>query len=236
MHQHDFKALLIQLLLQSQRDQNAFFQQLPPAELAVIGEPDYWSAKDHVSHLTYWRQRLVLRLQAYLRHEAQTPSGDFEQINPIVFEQNRHRLWPDILAESDQAYDDLIALTQQLSDEELLAFDRFDWLPKGIPLYLSFMGNCYEHTQIHLSYYLIDRHQPERALEVYENWSNRVIEAEVPDELKGNILYNLACFYATHDLLAKAGPTLQKAIALYPPGAEFAQTDPDLALLRETLN
>ena len=139
MNHHAFKPILIDLLRQAQSEQNAFFQQLSPAELTIIGKPDYWSAKDHVSHLTYWRQRLVLKLEALLRQEPQPASEDFEQINPIVFEEHRYRLWPDILAESDRVYARLITLAEQLTDEDLTTFRRFDWMHDGMPLYTTFM-------------------------------------------------------------------------------------------------
>ena len=232
MTQHAFKPILLDLLRQAQFSQNAFFQALAPAELAAIGTPEYWSAKDHVAHMTFWRRHLVLRLQAILRQEAQPISESFEQLNPVIFEQQRYRSWPDILSESDQAYAELIALTDQLPEEDLTAFNRFDWTYEGAPLYTAFMGNCYEHTQQHLAQYSLDRHDPERALDTYETWANRVIEAETPETLKGYIFYNLACFYATHGLLEKALPALQQAFTLYPPTREFARTDPDLIALR----
>ena len=34
------------------------------------------------------------------------------------------------IAESDQVYADLIALADQLSEEDLTAFDRFDWVDR----------------------------------------------------------------------------------------------------------
>lgn len=231
MTQHAFKPLLINLLRQGQVGQNTFFQALPPAELEIIGEPDYWSAKDHVAHLTFWRQALVLKLQAHFRQEAQPKSKHFELVNPIVFEQNRYRLWPEILQESDRVYDTLIALTEQLTEEDITAFNRFAWMSGGIPLYLSYMGNCYEHTQIHLCYYLLERDYLDRALDTHELWASRIVDIDSPHPLKGNILYNLACFYATHDRLQKAVPTLQQAFTLYPDLSEFAKTDPDLTAL-----
>jgi hypothetical protein len=153
-------------------------------------------------------------------------------VNPLIFEEQRYRSWSAILSESDHSYADLIMLTEQLTDEDLTAWGRYDWVGDGMPLYISFMGNCYEHTQIHLAQYLLDRHESARALEIYEIWSNRVVEASVPETLKGYIFYNLACFYATHDQLEKASPALQQAFTLYPALREFALTDPDLFFLR----
>ena len=232
MTHQPFKPLLLDLLRQAQSSQNAFFQLLPDAELVISGTPDYWSAKDHVAHMTFWRQRLALRLRAIIGKEPQPEAQSFEQVNPLIFEEQRYRPWLAILSESDQAYADLIMLTAQLTEEDLTAWGRYDWVGDGMPLYTSFMGNCYEHTQIHLAQYLLDRHENARALEIYEVWANRVVEAPVPETLKGYTLYNLSCFYATHSQLEKARPALQQALTLYPALREFALTDPDLFALR----
>jgi hypothetical protein len=232
MTHHPFKPLLLDLLRQAQSSQNAFFQQLPATELVINGTPDFWSAKDHVAHMTYWRQRLALRLQAIIRKEPQPEAQNFEEMNPLIFEEQRYRPWSTILFESDQVYADLIMLTAQLTEEDLTALGRFDWVGDGMPLYTSFMGNCYEHTQIHLAQFLLDRHENARALEDYEVWTRRVVEAKVPETLKGYMLYNLACFYATHNQLEKAKPALQQALTLYPVLKEFSLTDPDLVALR----
>jgi len=232
MTQRAFKPILLDLLRQAQISQNAFFQELTPAELATIGTPEYWSAKDHVAHMTFWRQRLVFRLQALIRQETQPQSENFEQLNPVIFEEQRYRPWLEILTESDQAYAELISLSEQLTEEDLTAFNRFDWTHDGAPLYTALMGYCYEHTQQHLAQYSLDRNNLERAIDTYEVWASRVIEAEVPEPLKGYIFYNLACFYATHSRLEQAAPALQQAFKLYPPSREFARTDPDLVALR----
>ena len=135
------------------------------------------------------------------------------------------------MVESDQVYAQLIALTDQLSEEDLTAFNRFDWVGDGMPLYTSFMGNCYEHTQNHLAQYSVDRDDLERALDTYEFWAKRVLEAGVPETLQGYVLYNLACFYATHGQLEKAWTPLQQAFTRHPRTREFALTDPDLVEL-----
>jgi tetratricopeptide (TPR) repeat protein len=232
MTQHAFKPVLIDLLRQAQISQNTFMQELTPAERAAIGTSELWAAKDHVAHMTFWRQRLVLTLQALLRKAPQPKSEDFEELNPIIFEEQRYRSWSDISAESDQVYADLIALADQLSEEDLTAFNRFDWMQEGMPLYTSFMGNCYEHAQNHLAQYSVERDDLARALDTYEAWAQRVLEAGVPQTLQGYVLYNLACFYAMHSRLEKASMLLQQAFKLYPHSRELALTDPDLVELR----
>lgn len=232
MTQQPFKPVLLDLLRDAQIDQNAFFQQLPESTLNATGTLDFWSAKDHVAHMTFWRQQLALKVQAIIREEPQPDVQDFEQQNPLIFEEQRYRPWSAILSESDQAYADLILLSAQLSEEDLTAWGRFDWMNDGMPLYTSYMGYCYEHTQNHQTQYFLDRHESARALENYEKWTSRVIEAGVPEQLKGYMFYKLACFYATHSHLEQAWPVLQRALNLYPGLKEFALIDPDLFALR----
>lgn len=227
-----FKPVLLDLLRQAHHNQNTFFQQLPAAELSATGTPELWSAKDHVAHLTFWRQRLTLRLQAIVHDEPQPEIESYEQLNPQIFEAHRTQPWPAVLAESDQAYADLTACTALVGDDDLTALGRFEWVGGGMPLYTAFMGNCYEHTQNHLAQYLLDRQEDARAVAIYEQWAGSVVEAGVPDLLKGYTLYNLACFYATHGQVETARPALRQALALYPEVREFALTDPDLVALR----
>ncbi len=235
MTQHAFKPVLLDLLRQAQISQNTFMQELPLAERTALGTPELWAAKDHVAHMTFWRQRLVLIVQALLRKAPHPTSEDFEELNPIIFEEQRSRSWSEIMTESDHVYADLIALTDQLAEEDLTAFHRFDWMDEGMPLYTSFMGNCYEHTQNHLAQYSVDRDDLERALDTYEAWAKRVLEAGVPETLQGYVFYNLACFYATHSRVEKASMPLQQAFTLYPHSRELALTDPDLVELRSNL-
>jgi tetratricopeptide (TPR) repeat protein len=232
MTNRPFKPLFLDLLRQSQSSQNAFFERLPADELATAGTPDFWAAKDHVAHMSFYRRRLAMRLQAILEQGPQPEEIDFEQHNPVIFLEHRDRSWPDILSESDEVYAQLIGATEQMAEDDLTIADRFDWLPKGTPLYILYMGNSYEHAENHLAQYLLDRHDPERAIETYEAWARRVTDSPFPDTLRGYTYYNLACFYATHALIERAGPALRQAFELYPDSREFARTDSDLDPLR----
>src|SRR5690242_6682168 len=103
MTNHPFQPLLLDLLRQAHLSQNAFFQQEPAVERLQSGTPDHWSAKDHVAHMTYWRQRLALRVQAILQHTSQPDTVNFDEQNPLIFADHHARSWSAILPESDQA-------------------------------------------------------------------------------------------------------------------------------------
>lgn len=110
-------------------------------------------------------------------------------------------------------------------------FDR--WFSGERPLYPFFLGNCYEHDQEHLAQYYSDRHDLPRAMQIRERCANRILQAEVPAWVKGWFLYNLACFYAQQHQLEQAAARLQAAVAFNPDLIEQAESDPDLAALRD---
>jgi hypothetical protein len=225
-----FKPVLLDLLYQAKLGENTFVQELDSAELSATGTPDLWSAKDHIAHLTFWRRRLVLRLTAIVQHqEMQMDLASYEQLNPILFEEQRNRPWSEIQAEAEYVYNELLTVTKQLSEEDLTVPNLFAWHEKDDPLYTAFMGNCYEHTQAHLAQYYLERHDPMQATHIRETWTRRVTQAEVPDDLKGIVLYNLACFYALQNQLGQAATLLQESLALAPRLKAWSLVDPDLS-------
>ncbi len=224
MTQSLFKPIQLEILRQAQLQQKAFLQELTPVEQAAVGTPQMWEIKDHIAHMTYWlRQRLVLSLRAIVQKAPQPEPEDFEQRNPLLFEQDRARSWSDILADSEQVHTELLTVVEHLSEEDLTAFNRFDWSPDGDPLYIHIMGNM-QHNQGHLVQYAVEHSKLELAVETYERWAKTVLEAGVPETLQGFMLYNLACFYATHSQVEKAWAPLQQSFTLYPLLREAALT------------
>jgi len=229
-----FKTILLGLLQQGHLDEEAFLQELNETERTAIGTWEHWSAKDHVAHMTFWHQDLVLKLTAILQHQEVPPSEESEeQLNSMVFEEQQQRPWSDIHAESERVYAELITLTEQLSEEDLAASNRFTSISGERPLYTAFLGRCYEHDQEHLAQYYLDRHDLPRAIKIREECANRVIAAEVPEWVKGSFLYNLACFYAQQNQLEKAAALLQEALTLTPRLKEQSKSDPELVALRD---
>jgi tetratricopeptide (TPR) repeat protein len=229
-----FKPVLLQLLQQAYLDQKAFVRGLTDVDRAAVGAAHLWSARDHVAHLTFWRQRLVAKLSAILNHDVQPESGDIEQLNARVFEEQRERPWSDMLMEAERAHAETIAHIDRLSERDLITSNRFDWIPEAEPLYTVIMGFTYEHGQQHLAQFHLDRDGLPEATELYETWAARVVESSAPRALKGILLYNLACFYAIHAELDEASRALQRVLALYPGPRlrEWLLSDPDLVALR----
>ena len=166
MTQPPFKPIQLEILRLAQLQQKAFLQELTPAEQATVGTPKLWEIKDHVAHMTYF----VLSLRAILQKAPQPEPEDFEQPNPLLFEQYRARSWSEICAESEHVYTELLAVVEHLSEEDPTAFNRFDWSPDGDPLYIHIMGNM-QHNQGHLVPYAVEHGKLELAIETSERWA-----------------------------------------------------------------
>lgn len=226
-------TVLLRLLDEARRDELSFVEGLVAGERDAAGTSERWSAKDHMAHVAFWRLRFADRLEAIHRNEPQPEGEPWETLNDRLVEENRDRTWPDVLAELDRSHDALCAGIERLSDDQLTAFGRYDWL-EGQPLHDAVMGSAYEHLQLHLAQYRLERGDLSEARRIHERSVARVLEADTPPALKGLVLYNLACFLALHGDLEQARSRLDSALALYPTPllAEFSSTDPDLAALR----
>jgi len=101
----------------------------------VMGE---WTFKDLVAHLTGWRERTAMRVQAGCRIEAQNPpwwphgvegesDEDVERINTLIYEFNRARSAQDVLEDSERVLRLLEDSLQDLSEEAFSSQDCFAW-------------------------------------------------------------------------------------------------------------
>ena len=98
-----------------------------------------WSIKDIVAHITGWRRRTVLRFRAALDPTVDMtplwPAGlhaddDVDKINDWIYKTNRDRPLADVLNDSREVFQQLVAAIDALSDEQLNDRQRFPW-PEG---------------------------------------------------------------------------------------------------------
>ena len=97
------------------------------------GVAGHWSIKDIIAHLTGWRRRTVVRLQA-AQHAGPEPLPPWpaqldtdDEINAWIYEANRNRPVQEILDESQQVFEQLRAAIDGLPDQIFL--DAQHYLP-----------------------------------------------------------------------------------------------------------
>jgi hypothetical protein len=128
------KTTFLAELQREQEQWEALLAQVGEARMdqgEVAGE---WSIKDIVAHLTGWRRRTVARLQAGQRGEGEPPSPwpaelqSDDEINAWIYKTNHERSVADVLADSRQVFQQLVAAISTFPEAELLDPHRFAWM------------------------------------------------------------------------------------------------------------
>jgi hypothetical protein len=129
-----------QLLAEMQSEQAAWLALLDEIGEENMTQPEVaggWSIKDIVAHITGWRRRTVLRFRAALDPTVDmTPywpaeldeDDEVDEINAWIYKANRDRPLADVLNDSREVFQQLVAEVSALSDEQLNDPQRFPWL------------------------------------------------------------------------------------------------------------
>lgn len=133
------KAQLLAELNSENADWEALLDEIGEANMTQPEAANGWSIKDVVGHLTAWRRRTVKRLQAALNHQPE-PSQfwpaelkDYDEINAWINESNRDRPLADVLSDSREVIQQLLAALEAFSDDEFQELHHYKML-EGEPL------------------------------------------------------------------------------------------------------
>src|SRR5262245_60098983 len=129
------KAELLSGLQEEYQNWQALLDEIGPARMDQPGVAGPWSIKDIVAHLTGWRRRTVARLQAVQHGEPEPPPPwpahlqTDDEINAWIYESNHERPVQEVLADSHQLFQQLLAAIEGLPDEVLIDPGRhLPWL------------------------------------------------------------------------------------------------------------
>ena len=142
------KAQLLDELRDEQARFDALLHDIGEEHMTQPGVAGAWSIKDVVAHLTFWRRRTVARFQAALRNEPLPPEpwpaevgtadeidARDDQINAWNYANDRDRPLADVLRESNEVFEQLVATVAAFPEADLLNPERFSWIaPEDFPL------------------------------------------------------------------------------------------------------
>ena len=134
------KSELLHGVREEYRQWEALLNQIGEARMDQPGAAADWSIKDIIAHLTGWRRRTVARLQAAQRREPEPPPPwpahlqTDDEINAWIYETNHERPVREVLDESHQVFQRLLAAMEGLPEEVIMDPGRhLPWL-EGQPL------------------------------------------------------------------------------------------------------
>src|SRR6185503_11281203 len=101
----------------------AFLDQFGSSRMDQPDVTGHWSMKDVVAHLTGWNRNLAAQLQAAQRGETEPPPPwpahlqNEDEINAWIYEANRGRSVREVLDESEQVFQQILAVIEALPNE-----------------------------------------------------------------------------------------------------------------------
>jgi len=199
--------------------------------LCVDAPPDAsgrWSAKDHLAHLAWWRDRTARLLEAVRTGAEPPPPVDDDTQNAIIYRDYRDRPAAEIVAEARRSWDRIAAAIEACSEDDLM---RPHPHVKERNLLDSGPANG-GHLGIHLMFWYLES-RDEASAEAAMRWAYGLEIAAAADSRAGAYAsYNLACFYG---LVGRAGPAVPLLGASFkgaPELLDLARKDPDLDRIR----
>lgn len=145
------KSELLNGFQEEYRQWEELLDQIGEARMNQPGAAADWSIKDIVAHLTGWRRRTVARLQVAQRGEPEPPPywpahlQTVDEINAWIYETNRGRSVREVLDDSDQVFQQLLAAFAGLPDEVLSDPARhLPWLEAESINPADFFGHFHE--------------------------------------------------------------------------------------------
>ena len=149
-------------LLETMQGERAQWQSLldevGEGRMTQAGVAGDWSVKDIVAHVTTYERWLVERLEAARGHEQRKIAADqldLEPRNALIQEEHKAAPLPKVLAESQQVFQQLVALVEELSDEDLTDPERLGsyldpaW-SEGLPVWQCIVADSIEHYHQHI--------------------------------------------------------------------------------------
>jgi hypothetical protein len=189
-----------------------------------------WSAKDHLAHLSWWRDRNAALMDGVRTGGELPPPVEDDEQNDIVYKAYRDRPLAEIQAEARQSWDHLAAAIESCSEADLMRPHPY---APGQTLLDTVPANGHGHLGQHLMFWYLESGD-EAAAEKAQVWAHDLERAASPDaKRRAYASYNLACFYGRVGRVEPAVPLLRESFEDAPDLVEWALRDTDLDRIRD---
>ncbi len=227
------KREILSLLLAQHGSEQRVWSGLSEEQQRAVGQVENWSAKDHIAHVSYWRDVYTQRLRAAVSGGAvPPPDPDYLQTNDAVYKEHRHDSWDAIMNWARQSQDELIQAVEAIDEHSLSDSLRFEFTNER-PLWQHIAFGEGYHPYAHLCDILLMTSDFEEAEEVQLDLFEALNALDESPEWQGNQRYNLACFYAQHDHAERAIELLEESFGMNPGLLDWSKQDSDLDALRD---
>lgn len=144
------KATFMKMLQETRAQWEELLAQIGEERMLQPGATGQWSVKDVIAHMMWGEREIALVMHTHMVAGSELWTLPDDELNEIVYQQNRDRPLHEIRSEERQAYADLLAAAQTLSDEDLNDPHRFQKMPEDWVPWRLFAGDSFKHYQDHM--------------------------------------------------------------------------------------
>ena len=218
------KPLLLQTLAAAEGRESPFVTLCDDAPAA---DPERWTAKDHLSHLSAWREHAARLLMAASEGRAEAEPDDIDAQNARIFAATSGRQAADVIGAAQGSYRTLAAAINACSEAQL------NGPRQGRPgeVWRVVPGNGHPHVAQHLVQWYRE-YGDGAAAEAASRWMRELDDLFTDTRSRAVAAYNQACFYATMGDAVRALPLLRTSLQIDPGLREWIAQDSDLDPIR----
>ncbi len=144
------KTTFMKMLQETRGQWEELLAQIDEEHMLQPGATGKWSVKDVIAHVMDGERELVQIMHTHVVTGSELWNLSDDERNEIVYQQNRERPLQEIMSEEQQAYANLLAAAQTLSDDDLNDPHHFQRMPEEWVPWRIFAGNSFKHYQDHM--------------------------------------------------------------------------------------
>jgi len=144
------KTTFMKMLQETRGQWEELLAQIDEEHMLQPGATGKWSVKDVIAHVMDGERELVQIMHTHVVTGSELWNLSDDERNEIVYQQNRERPLHEIMSEEQQAYANLLAAAQTLSDDDLNDPHHFQRMPEEWVPWRIFAGNSFKHYQDHM--------------------------------------------------------------------------------------
>lgn len=189
--------------------------------------PKGWPAALVMFHISTWRELLRNAMAEVAEGRPFTPPPEnIDEFNDTQLPSGIGTPLNDAAARADHLMQEVIGLYDRLGERP------FEWyIAKDTTV--AVLRNSYTHPRQHLTVYLRENGNADRANQIWEDARSDMGAAAAPPLVMGAVLYNLAVTRVALNRLEEALDLLKESFPMRPDLKESATADADLAALRD---
>jgi hypothetical protein len=143
------KKELTEKILASRKQLDAALAHVDNERMPLVILHGEWSVKDLIGHLGFWEAHVVSLFTTLRMGRKPLPSLELDALNAKVLADSRRLSQTEVQRQEKKAYQDVLALIQKATHEELFDGSHFAWT-EGRPFYTFIADNTYGHYEEHL--------------------------------------------------------------------------------------